>query len=405
MTQGTPAPHNPDGEDEDTGMNDRQAEYDPRPFQLAGEPPRVMRLSRRALATIGVAASFCIGGTLIYALQPQRHDKADNLIPTETRARSDKVLAGPADYGTAPKLGPPLPGDLGGPIVAAQECGEIVPIPPVGAQSLPPATPDPRLAALEQARQAALQEHDSARTSQLFLDAATKAQGATPQAISAPAAPGATSGKQSFLQTQASGLIESSARIVGPASPRTLHAGSIIPAALITAIRSDLPGQVTAQVTQNVYDSATGRILLIPQGARLIGEYDSEVMAGQSRVLLAWDRIILPGGRSISLERFPGADAAGIAGLSDRTDYHWGNMLRAAFVSTLLGAGAEFVSGDDGSLARALRFGTQDTVNETGRRIVERQLSVPPSLSIRSGFPLRVIVTRDLVLETEGTGK
>src|SRR3546814_7607174 len=92
---------------------------------------------------------------------------------------------------------------------------------------------------------------------------------------------------------------------------------------------SDLPGQVTAQVTQNVYDSPTGRILLIPQGARLIGDYDSEISVGQERVLLAWNRLILPGGRSIRLDRQPGADARGMAGIADRTDHHWGSMLRA----------------------------------------------------------------------------
>ena len=90
-----------------------------------------------------------------------------------------------------------------------------------------------------------------------------------------------------------------------------VQAGAVIPAALVTGLRSDLPGQITAQVTSNVYDSPTGRFLLIPQGARLIGEYDSRVAFGQSRVLLAWTRLILPNGRSIVLERQPGADAAG----------------------------------------------------------------------------------------------
>src|SRR3546814_3003833 len=131
-----------------------------------------------------------------------------------------------------------------------------------------------------------------------------------------------------------------------PTSPFILQAGAVIPAALITGIRSDLPGQISAQVTQNVFDSPTGRILLIPQGARLVGEYDSEVVAGQSRVLLAWDRLILPGGRSIRLDRQPDADASGMSGLQDKVDNHWGRMLRAALISSLLGVGTELVSGD-----------------------------------------------------------
>lgn len=192
---------------------------------------------------------------------------------------------------------------------------------------------------------------------------------------------------------------ESASWLIDPSSPYVVQAGSVIPAALLTGIRSDLPGQITAQVTQNVYDSPTGQTLLIPQGARLIGEYDSEIAAGQSRVLLAWDRLILPGGRSIILDRLPGADAAGMAGLSDRTNHHWGSMLRSAFISTLLGVGAELGADGDDALLRSLREGSQDTINQSGRRLVERQLYVPPTLTIRPGFALRVLVTRDLILE------
>src|SRR3546814_8883786 len=105
-------------------------------------------------------------------------------------------------------------------------------------------------------------------------------------------------------------MTENPARLTAPPSPNVVQAGSVIPAALITGIQSDLPGQVTAQVTQNVFDSATGRALLIPQGSRLIGAYESKIAAGQNRVLLAWDRLILPGGRSIDLVRQPGADAS-----------------------------------------------------------------------------------------------
>ncbi len=119
-------------------------------------------------------------------------------------------------------------------------------------------------------------------------------------------------------------------------------------------------------------------------------------------MLLAWDRLILPGGRSILLDRQPGADAAGMAGLQDRTNYHWGNMLKAALVSTLLGVGSEFATDGDDRLTRALRYGTQNTVNQSGQQLVQREIDVPPTLTVRPGYPLRVIVTRDLVLEAEG---
>jgi Bacterial conjugation TrbI-like protein len=147
----------------------------------------------------------------------------------------------------------------------------------------------------------------------------------------------------------------------------------------ITGIRSDLPGQITAQVTEAVFDTPTGRIRLIPQGARLIGTYDSQVAFGQSRVLLAWTRLIMPNGRSIVLERQPGADAAGYSGLGDEVDYHWKELLGAAALSTVLAVGTDVNSGADvnntnGALIQALRRGTGDSLNQTGQQVVRRNL-------------------------------
>lgn len=185
-----------------------------------------------------------------------------------------------------------------------------------------------------------------------------------------------------------------------PASPYTVQAGAVIAAAMVTGLRSDLPGQITAQVTENVYDGPTGRILLIPQGARLIGQYDAQVSFGQSRALLVWNRLILPNGRSIILERQPGADASGYAGLEDKVDNHWGQLFRAAMLSTLLSVGSEAgTSSDESDLLQAIRRGGSDSISQTGRQIVGRSLSIQPTITIRPGFPVRVIVTRDLVLE------
>ncbi len=176
----------------------------------------------------------------------------------------------------------------------------------------------------------------------------------------------------------------------------------LIPAALITGIRSDLPGQITAKVTQNVYDSPTGSLLLIPQGTRIIGEYDNGVAFGQRRVLLVWSRLIFPDGRSIVLERQTGADASGYAGLEDGVNYHWWDLMKAAGLSTLLAVGAELATSDEDRLIRAIRDGGQDTINQAGQQIVQRQLQVKPTLTIRPGFPFRVIVSRDLILEPYG---
>lgn len=391
------------------------APADPRPFQLRGDPPRVMRLSRKVLTVIGVAAGLGIGGSLIYALKPAGERRAEELYNTENHATAETITLGPRDYAQAPRLGPPLPGDLGRPIVSAQQRGENVPVPPVGAQ---PSQADPRAQAAVVARQRAQQERDSARMSGVFLGGnadntgtaipslALPDQGA-PQAAQqqASAAQGDQAAKRAFMAQASSQRTVSTERLSAPASPNIVQAGSIVPAALITGIRSDLPGQITAQVTQNVYDSPTGRILLIPQGARLIGEYDSEIAAGQTRVLLAWDRLIMPDGRSIVLERQPGADGAGYAGLQDRVNQHWSNLLKAAAVSTLLGVGTELGADNEDDLTRAVRRGSQDTINQTGQQIVRRQLNVQPTLTIRPGHPLRVVITRDLVLGPIGEAR
>jgi len=380
-------------------------------FSLRGPTPRVMRLSRKTLAVIGVAAGLSIGGSLIYALRPAGPHERQELFNTDSRATPDTLNSAPRDYSQVPRLGPPLPGDLGRPILSAQQRGETVPVPPIGAT---PPPPDRQAQAAEAARQRAAQERDAARTSTVFLSGST-AGTATAQPAALPAVPEAAppsppqggaaptveDRRRAFMGRQA-GATTSAQRLAPPVSPNVVQAGTIIPAALITGISSDLPGQITAQVTANVYDSPTGRILLIPQGARLIGEYDSEVSFGQNRVLLAWDRLILPDGRSIALERQPGADAAGMTGLSDRTNQHWSGMLKAALISTLLGIGTELAADNDDDLVRALRRGSQDTINQAGQQVVQRQLDVRPTLTIRPGFPLRVIVTTDLVLKPLG---
>lgn len=377
--------------------------------KLRGDPPRVMRLSRKAIGIASACGFALVGGALIYALQPAGRKGAEELYNTDGVAVADNLAGAPKDYGQVPKLGPPLPGDLGKPILDAQRRGDVAALPPIGVG--PPAAPlDPAATAAEAARQRAEQEREAARGSRLFFGGGSPGSGggglvglplpAEAQVAAPAAAPQSDTGsKQAFLERASDRRTVSGERLTGLASPSILQAGSVIPAALITGIRSDLPGLVTAQVTQNVYDSPTGRILLIPQGSRLIGDYDADVAFGQSRILLAWNRLILPDGRSIVLERQPASDPRGFAGLQDSTDYHWGGVLKAALVSTLLGAGSELGSGDDGNLARAFRRGTQDSINRAGEQIVSRELNVRPTLTIRPGFPVRVLVTRDLVLE------
>jgi len=367
-------------------------------MRLRADPPRVTRVSRKVIIGLGVIAGLGIGAALIYGLQrPDRTAAPEELITTDRRQPADGLRDLPGSYDEIPRLGPPLPGDLGGGILDAQRRGQ-----PVAAPSLTPPTMDP-------AEQQRLAELDAARVSDLFFQTRP---GAQPTSSGFPLPPGApqsglganpeTDPRQAFLNAPTDRRTVASDRVLPPASPYLLQAGSVIPAALITGIRSDLPGQITAQVTQNVYDSPTGSLLLIPQGTRLVGEYDDGVTVGQRRVLLVWTRLIFPDGRSLILERQPGTDAAGYAGLEDRVDHHWASVLRAAGLSTLLAVGAELAIDEEDRLARALRDGALDTINEAGQRIVERQLQVPPTLTIRPGFPVRVIVTRDLVFAPFG---
>lgn len=398
------------------------------PFRLRPRQPQVMRLSRRSVAIVGLALGVCVGGSLIWALKSSASKVAANLYDSASSAKPGVVNGVPADYSQVSRLGAPMIGDLGRPMLSAlQRRGHTSGVATEGQAMNQGGGNGPtsfQAAAMER-QQRMFQESDSARSSQLFQGDASGSRSipsAAPSAASEPTssgipevvagqsnstrvanttqAAGSQAGKRSFMETRSVQTAASNERVVTSASPYVLLAGSIIPAALITGIRSDLPGQITAQVTQNVYDSPTGSLLLIPQGARLIGEYDSQVSAGQNRVLLAWDRLILPDGRSIRLERQPGADVSGMAGLQDKTNYHWGNMLKAAFVSTLLGVGTELATQDDSALVQALRYGMQDSINQTGRQLVQRELGVPPTLTVRSGYPLRVIVTRDLIIES-----
>jgi type IV secretory pathway VirB10-like protein len=374
-------------------------------FRLRADHPRVTRLSRKVLAGGTAVALVLVGGAVLWALQNNRSrgPAPDELYSTDHHNVADGLAGLPRDYAGVPRqvpsLGPPLPGDLGRPILAAQ--------------GQPPTT---TTTGFDQEQQRRDQETEAARVSRVFASTNIRETPGASQASSvdrpAPSfVPGTEDGfgqngqdrKLAFVNASVDRRTTSPDRVTKPASPYVVQAGTVIPGALITGIRSDLPGQITAQVTENVYDTPSGRLLLIPQGARLIGIYDSQIAFGQSRVLLVWTRLIMPNGRSIVLERQPGADAAGYSGLEDEVDNHWGELFKAAALSTLLAVGSEVGAGSDtgnnGDIIQALRRGSSDSLNQTGQKIVQRNLNIQPTLTIRPGFPVRVIVNRDLVLE------
>lgn len=373
-------------------------------LRLRPERPRVTRLSRKVLVGLGCVAGIAVAGAFGYALRSRNAGQGGpELYNTDNRATADGLLTLPNDYTRVPRLGPPLPGDLGRPILNAQNAGHQVPIP----ASLPVPSGDAT----------GQQEIEAARVSKLFAVTETRAASAV-QALRS-LAPGTTAAapaqvppidpnavqnmqdrKLAFMNGSIDHHTVSPERLADPPSRYILQAGSVIPAALITGIRSDLPGEITAQVTEAVYDTPTGKCLLIPQGARLIGKYDSQVAFGQNRVLLVWDRIMMPNGTSIVLERQEGADAQGFSGLEDGVDHHWWELVKAAALSTVLGIGSDLGTNgsNDSDLVHALRQGAQDSLSNTGQQLVGRQLNVQPTLTIRPGFPVRVIVSRDLVL-------
>ena len=380
-------------------------------MRLRAERPRVTRLSRKVLAGGAAIGSLAICGAVLWALQNHRSRTSapSELYTTDHHNVADGLSGLPRDYAgvphQVPPLGPALPGDLGRPIMNAQSA------------------PSGMVSSGDGEQQRLGQEIEAARLSRLFASTSIReltsptgqpsSVGAAATASSQPAQPTQPAAddtftqngqdrKLAFINASVDRRTTSPDRVEAPASSYVVQAGNIIPASLITGIRSDLPGQITAQVTENVFDSPTGRFLLIPQGTRLIGVYDSQIAFGQSRVLLVWTRLIMPNGRSIVLERQPGADTAGYAGLEDDVDNHWGALFKAALLSTLLGVGSELGAGSDtgnnGDIIQALRHGASDSLNQTGQRVVQRNLNIQPTLTIRPGFPVSVIVNRDLVL-------
>ncbi len=392
-------------------MDRRDAESDPSagkqpPQEMRLRAPRapVTRLSRKVLLGLGTAAAVSIGGALFLALRPQHPSAGAELYNTNNSPTPDELAGLPKDYAGLPKpvpqLGPPLPGDLGRPILNSG-----APAPTMGAAGAPSDADQQRLA---QEQEAALTSHLFAATDSGQPVATTSASAsASPAPASAQAVGAPASGDQklAFLNGNADQETISPEQVQGVASPYVLQAGAIISAALITGLNSDLPGQVTAQVTENVYDSVTGRVLLIPQGAKLIGQYDAQVAFGQSRALLVWTRLIMPNGTSILLERQPATDTQGYAGLSDEVNNHWGMLFKAAILSTLLSVGAEVGTGtgnNEDNLADAIRQSGSQSFNQIGEQVIGRSLNVQPTIIVRPGFRVRVLVTHDLVLQPYG---
>ena len=324
----------------------KDQKLDPEALVLRGRPRAPVRFKRGLL--IGVSAAVCLGVAAVTWFALQSHtikpfQVGQDVYVAKDKPKPDAVTALPASYDKIKPLGPPLPGDLGPSVVARERSLGVSP-------SDASIRPDPEDEAARAERMRLAQEARQAREAGVFFrisevhavqpgaasGAAQTAQAADldPPGVSIgggrgdalqldPARdPNAQGRKLDFLDSKTDTSIYNPHALQKPVSPYELLAGTVISASLITGLDSDLPGLVVAQVTENVFDTVTGRTLLVPQGSRLIGTYDSVVAFGQSRALVVWRRIIMPDGSSIEIDNLPATDAQGYAGLKDQIDYH-----------------------------------------------------------------------------------
>jgi type IV secretory pathway VirB10-like protein len=408
-------------------VSERAAKENPETLALRAKPRAVTRLNRKSLVVIIGAAGLIALGACLWAFRARERVVAPvsgndmRSMPPVTRAEGLERL--PHDYDgwrPIPKLGPPA-GELGRPVLHEEQLAGLDPNsnafrpnPEEDAQRVARLRLQDEAAAAAKAQVffqlsrtgSASTQFDAIHTSGTPLDVA-----ALPAAAAAPNSTDENSDrdqqhKQGFIAQKLDPKIYATSLLQQPRSPYELLAGTVIAAALVTGINSDLPGQTVATVTQNVYDTVTGNFLLVPQGSKMLGQYDSQLAYGQRRVLLVWTRLIMPDGSSITLDRLQAVDPAGYAGLEDKVDSHWGRVFAGAALSTLLGVNSQLVAQDQsvnsGSVTVAIRQSSQDSVNQIGQQWTRKNLNVQPTLTVRPGFPLRIIIKKDVVLRPYG---
>ena len=306
---------------------------------------------------------------------------------------AEKAGQAPASFDEAdiPQLGPPLPGDMAAFAQAPQQAQDPTDYDnewSAPAAYAPPEAPDPAIA-----------EAVAADRAGIFFVLREE-----PRQTPAP------SGQQLAYQTSprspltAVAIQNDDPPARTPPNDHVLFPGTVIPASLVTELNSESPGPVIAQVTQTVYDSATGRIPVIPQGARLMGDYRSSSRYGQSRVAITWSRLIMPDGDEVVLDE-TGADPSGAAGVKGEVDNHWGDVFGAAALGTLINVGVatteepQLTYGGIGAISHdpvdtAIADGVQRTASGVTNRVVDRGLAIPPTIRVGAGTRITIFVTR-----------
>jgi type IV secretory pathway VirB10-like protein len=395
------------------------------PLSGRGKAPSVKRFNRKMLAIIGAIAGIVTILAFAVGFQPPKA-KAPEAAATTAKppVPNAAVNSLPGDYDVpVAELGEPRPGDLGT-TGGSGTAGEGV----SGTQrQLTPLEQYAQQAELDRLRnedrarsagvsfanaggidaslgsQVTTGAADSTQLQERLLDLAQRGGGATPGGTPAATRDDANGqdGKNEFAARSRDTDFALHATLEHPRSPYTLFAGTILPCVLTQGINSDLPGQIGCMISQNVYDTVTGRHLLIPQGTKAIGTYDSRIAYGQERVLVVWTRLLRPDGSTLSLEGMPGTDLSGYAGLTGHVNNHYLRLLSGVVLGSLIGASAQIATGANSqnpNFAALAVQGAGQNINEAGQQITRKNLNIQPTIEVPPGGRLNIFATKDLIL-------
>ena len=398
----------------------------PEPLNGRGKPPSVKRFNRKAL--LGLAAVAAIVITLAFAVGLQA-PKQKPAPPAESTARlptpNDSINELPNSYADmAPVLGLPRPGDLpAGTGITAASGASVSPVPPRPLTALEQYAQQQELDRLRRedtARGAGVAfanaeapsaiasttANDSTALQEKLLDLAGRSTGAsapssTPASYREETDANGQESKNQFIKLKREYDFNLHEHVEAPRSPYTLFAGTVLPCVLTQGINSDLPGQIGCMISQNVYDTVTGQHLLVPQGTKAIGTYDSRVAYGQNRVLVVWTRLQRPNGSTLVLEGMPGTDLSGYAGLTGHVNNHYLRLLSGVVLGSLVGASAQIAIGANSqnpSFAALAAQGAGQNINEAGQQITRKNLNIQPTIEVPPGARLNIFASKDLVL-------
>jgi type IV secretion system protein TrbI len=411
---------------------------DAEPIALNTQKPTVKTLDKKKVAIIGGSLSLAVLFAFVQAFTPtdRRAGKKDEAGQATSASRAENLNRLPNDYerlaeqraqeaNSVPQLGPPMPGELGATELAYKRELEansasdpVLASYPSNAGTITPVQQQRQQIEMDRLQRASTARNSgtgfSSKSVTVTSELNTTGNPDFPSGLNQAPTVGESSksrddanrqdDKQVFLDSRKLNAAQLESRLI-PTPSSFIGAGTIIPALFLTGINSDLPGMITAQVSQAIYDTTTGRRIVIPQGAVLIGEYDSRVTFGQNRVLLVWQRIRFPNGTSLNLEGMPGVDMSGYTGVTDKVNNHWGKLTAAVVLSSVLAASTATTQGStfdvvNPSAQQQAAQAAGESISQTGQKLVDRVSKVQPTLEIRPGQRVAVMVSKDLILPT-----